>query len=154
MATFKVGDIIIFTDAVLREEIDASPGIKARIKSFDKSEDHELDHCVKVLFDVSEFVEYNKNKWEANYFDEERDPTLTYPETKYYDPKFSYYFDENDVAEEKYFKVDDSEIKVDLDFVVKYLKKLREVYSEENTLIGEKKLAVIEGLMETFGIKE
>lgn len=151
MVNFKVGDVIIFTDEVTKEDIDASPGIKARIIAFHRSEEYGLDHCVKVLFDVSEFVEYNKNKWEAIYFDANQKPTLTYPEKSWYDPKFSYYFDEMEAESGKYFKLDETEIKVDLDFVVARLKELRSQYLNDDNAIRRN---VIEGLMNDFGIKE
>lgn len=154
MANFKVGDVIIFTDEVTKEDIDASPGIKARIISFAKSEEYKLDHCVKVLFDVSEFDDYNKNKWEAIYFDENHNPTLTYPQKSWYDPKFSWYFDETEIESGKYFKLDESEIKVNLDFVVKRLKELHVEYSNSLNDMEHEKLAIIKGLMNDFGIKE
>lgn len=154
MVNFKVGDVIIFTDEVTREEFDASPGIKARIIAVDKSEDYGLDHCVKVFFDVSEFVEYNKNKWEAIYFDDAGNPTLTYPEKSWYDPKISYYFDETEAESGKYFKIAESEIKVDLEFVVSRLKELHKEYSDEYLNYNNKyRRQAVDRLMSDFGIK-
>ena len=149
MTTFKIGDIIVFTNEIVKDECDGSPGIKARIIGLEICADDE--DMTKVTFDVSEFVSYNKHKWEANYFDNAHKPTLTYPETKYYDPKFSYYFMNDDVESGEFFKLAESEIKVDLEFVVKHLRELHTIHKSNFGNLD--KLSVIESLMNDFGIK-
>ena len=89
--TIKVGDIITFTNEINTEDFDeVDTGIMARVTNIEPESDD--PDVIKVCFDISEFESQNKNKWSAGFYDFNHNPSLTYPETRHYTPKISYYF--------------------------------------------------------------
>lgn len=101
----KVGDIIMFNDEIRNEDFTgADIGIMARVVGF-HNKDSIQNGCTEIKFDISEFEKQNEHKWGADFWDDERHPTLTYPETKFYKTIISYYFMDDDIASDKYWDV-------------------------------------------------
>lgn len=101
----KVGDIVVFNPKINEETFDeVDPGIMARVVGIDAKE-HIHDGCTRIKFDISEFVKQNEHKWSANFLDADRNPTLKYPQTRFYKTLISYYFMDDDIESNKYWDV-------------------------------------------------
>jgi hypothetical protein len=136
---FKVGDVIVFNDEIKNEEVDASPGIIAHIVAIHEHE----DDIVEIVVDVSEFEAENKSKWEAIYYDSNHRPTLKYPETKHYNPRFSCHFMKDEIDSGKYFKLFEDKKTVP-DWIVDILKEKRSNFLNDDNATRR---IVIEELM-------
>ena len=94
--------IVQFGPKVGDKESYADPGMRARAIGVTKdSED------VHILFDFSEFDDFNKPFEQANYYDKQQKPVLTAREAGFYKPQDRLYFDKDENIVTCFQPVDD-----------------------------------------------
>jgi hypothetical protein len=101
-----IGKIIEYNDKITELESDFSPGCRGRIVDYRIHVAGTPDEHVEMIVDIHEFVEFNKDKWEANYYDKNHNPCLKFIETSMFpaNHRVSDYQMTVDVKSEKYFK--------------------------------------------------
>lgn len=90
-----VGKTIQFTSKIEYMEAYPEKGMRGRIVSIDEQDTHmdDLeDHVYKILFDYSEFDDFNKSLESSNYYDRNGNACLTAREAKWYKPQEVIYF--------------------------------------------------------------
>lgn len=95
-----VGKTIEFLDKIEDMELTADPKQRARIASVSGEYlDHEdkNEHIYKIIFDYSEFEEFNKQFASANFYDTSGNPTLTAHEAGLYENREVSYFGSPDM---------------------------------------------------------
>lgn len=92
---YLIGKTVQFTSKIDDMESYLEGGMRARIVSIDEEDTHRPDlhdHLYKIVFDYSEFDEFNKNFESANYYDRNGVACLTAREAGMYDQKDTIYF--------------------------------------------------------------
>lgn len=87
-----VGKTVRFKKSIEDWESYAEEGMHAIVKKFYFDEDRK-EPVHKLWFDFSPFEEENHKRQNANYYDNNRQPTLTAVEAGYYTPVEDYYID-------------------------------------------------------------
>jgi hypothetical protein len=89
------GKVVTFTPKIEDMESYAESGMRARVVSIDTQDTHSSDkhdHVYKIMFDFSEFDEFNRRFESSNYYDKNGSPTLTAREAGYYKEQDKIYF--------------------------------------------------------------
>jgi len=90
-----IGKVVTFTPKIEDMESYAEGGMRALVVGIDATDTRSPDkheHIYKIMFDFSEFDEFNRRFESSNYYDKNGSPTLNAREAGYYKEQEAIYF--------------------------------------------------------------
>lgn len=128
--------VVVFQKDVHDKEHYAEPGMRARALS---ATTPDSDDVLKIVFEFSEFDDFNRPLESSNYYDKSGNPTLTAREAGYFKPTDSIYYGLTDPLSDQLEIVDSTSVALFNEFKALNLTESYVVWLEKQLLAARQK---------------